>query len=226
MLQTISELFQEEVASGVDKLPDIPSSVFYDTSINYYEIERVGGLASYLYKTYHVEVAQQLNIPDYISAAAPRPAHIHDDTPMPSVVRVNLNAQDGFSSTTNRMVRSGRPLPGTSLSEPAIAISVSPMDSIRSTEGSVGIIIAPHRAEPGTTNTSLVSHTPDGLNMHHVNTPMSIQLTERESHADTENTVVVSNTSSSDEVTSRSAGPPFGGLFAGSGRYRYFTVYR
>lgn len=93
-LRTIAELYSEEVEQN-DKncLPGIPPTMFYDTSVLYYEIERVGGLSSYLYKAHHREVSESLSIPDYLpvnsTQAEASHAHrvndlIHQDTPFPS----------------------------------------------------------------------------------------------------------------------------------------------
>lgn len=92
-MRTIAELYAEEVdRTGENHLPDIPTTLFYDTSVSFYEMERVGGLASYLYKVHHKEVSQALSIPDYISpptAADTAVIHriqnpMHPGTPMPS----------------------------------------------------------------------------------------------------------------------------------------------
>jgi len=111
-LRTVGDLYCSEVEQNDEqKLPDIPSSMFFDTSISYYDMERVGGIVSYLYKTHHKEVCQALSIPDYMpnNAAAPTPApghhggavnpfSVHRDTPMPSVLQLNTSDPDGTAS--------------------------------------------------------------------------------------------------------------------------------
>lgn len=99
--RTIAELYSEEVQENSEKLfPYIPPSMFYDTSVSYFEMERVGGLSNYLYKAHHKEVSEALSIPDYINAAtssgapSPPPAHhVHQATPYPTVI--NLSSDPG-----------------------------------------------------------------------------------------------------------------------------------
>lgn len=78
-LKTVSELYNEEIrqenGSKEIRLPDLPSALFYDTSINYFDMERVGGLASYLYKTCHTEVSTNLSIPDYFQENQQSPSN-------------------------------------------------------------------------------------------------------------------------------------------------------
>lgn len=95
LLNTISELYAEEVDNNKTEtdLPDLPSSLFYDTSLAYYDMERLGGLASYLYKTYHREISTKLSIPDYVQERPPpasaEPEPTSASTVMPGVIHVS-----------------------------------------------------------------------------------------------------------------------------------------
>ncbi|CAL8088738.1 unnamed protein product [Orchesella dallaii] len=116
-LRTVGDLYREEVENNDEqKLPDFPCSMFFDTSISYYEMERVGGIASYLYKTHHKEVCQALSIPDYMpNNATTTPAQgggrvsqgVQRGTPMPSALQLNTSdeqettASDGSTSGEN-----------------------------------------------------------------------------------------------------------------------------
>ncbi|XP_021964522.1 E3 ubiquitin-protein ligase RNF123 isoform X2 [Folsomia candida] len=87
-LRTISELYSEEVEHCTEiKFPNIPPCIFYDTSVAYHDMERVGGLASYLYKAHHTDIATKLSIPDYIQE---KPAATSSEQPDPSVAGSSL----------------------------------------------------------------------------------------------------------------------------------------
>lgn len=148
-LRTITELYSEEVDSNNEnRLPDIPPSMFYDTSISYFEMERVGGLASYLYKAHHREVAQALSIPDYITPAATTadPAHSnrgnnpihHNATPMPSAPNLHFLEVVDQPEEESRSSAVLDPSPGITIAVPriqAIPLELEPSDG-----GNAGIL--------------------------------------------------------------------------------------
>ncbi len=164
-LRTITELYSEEVENNSDnRLPDIPSTMFYDTSISYFEMERVGGLASYLYKAHHREVSQSLSIPDYISPAAPtgdtttanrgnNPMH-HNATPMPSAPHMHLlesHDQQGESSSIFE------PPPGITIAVPRIQAIPVELDAPNEANGGILSTNAGNATATTTTQTSQAS---------------------------------------------------------------------
>lgn len=117
-LKVVAVLNAEEVESNSDlKMIDLLPAMFYDTTINYYDIERVGGLSSYLYKAHHLEVSRALNIPDYIANNAQSQGRSDGvggmDTPMPSFRTILHVGQSPMASVSVPLIRVTMPQPGT-----------------------------------------------------------------------------------------------------------------
>ena len=117
-LKVVAVLNSEEIEENSElKMVDLLPSMFYDTTINYYDIERVGGLSSYLYKAHHLEVSRVLNIPDYISNNAHNQGRTDGaggmDTPMPSFRTILHVGQSPMASVSVPLIRVTMPQPGT-----------------------------------------------------------------------------------------------------------------
>ncbi|CAG7734881.1 unnamed protein product [Allacma fusca] len=117
-LKTIAVLYSEELEENSElRLPEIPPAMFYDTTVNYYDIERVGGLSSYLYKSNHVEISQALHIDDYILNGAnnqqPRTAGDNPlgvDTPVPGFRTIlHVSGQNPMNSVSVPLIRVSLP---------------------------------------------------------------------------------------------------------------------
>jgi len=63
LLRAIETLAKTELNSAGQL--DLPPSIFFDTSIDYFDMDRVGGLSSHLFRKFHTQVAESLAIPDY-----------------------------------------------------------------------------------------------------------------------------------------------------------------
>jgi len=78
-------LWKEEVQANDDfALPDLPSSMFFDLTLDYQDADRLGGVANYLYKTYHEQVSAAISVPDYFPGSTSANAAQAQLTPMTS----------------------------------------------------------------------------------------------------------------------------------------------
>lgn len=177
-LRTITELYSEEVENNSEnRLPDIPSTMFYDTSISYFEMERVGGLASYLYKAHHREVSQSLSIPDYITPAAPagdrgnNPVH-HNATPMPSAPHMHLLESEDQSGESRSSSILEQP-PGISIAVPRIQAIPVGLDASDDANGGIlstntGNATTQTSQAPGRERSSIMPPPPPPIRQTHV----------------------------------------------------------
>lgn len=190
-----------------------PCSIFYDTSISYFDMERVGGLASYLYKAHHIEVSTKLSIPDYLSSIIPATQHreLPPGTPMPGVIHVSTAVGDQSALGHNNRA-------GVSISAPAITIavprlhplltSIDPSSSSTSSDQNPGTI--------GTSASTDQATVHPHINIHSAPPPPPLPPRLIETTVNASNEENASSTSSGEAVVAAAPAPQFGALITGT----------